>query len=103
MQIQKEGKGTTNPTKGVNTMASSMLKPTDEVLREALLKVSTKGRELYHQILSFDQTDQEDPNMNDLYQVEYGNQAVLEKEYKSLAFYPFFFLFDEKIRRQRDI
>lgn len=79
-------------------MASSIMKPTDQVLREALLNAEMKGRVLYHQILSFDQMDQEYQSMDDLYQVESGNQAVLEKEYKSLAFSSSsFFFFDEQI------
>ena len=94
---KREGNGTTNPTRDVNTMASSIMKPTDEVLREALLNTEMKERALYHQILSFDQTDREYHSMDDLYQVESGNQAVLEKEYKSLAFSSSSFFFDEQI------
>lgn len=41
------------------------------------LHAEIKGRALYHQILSFDQTDKKYQRLDDLYDVESGNLASL--------------------------
>ena len=66
-------------------MALSIVKPADEVLREVFLNTEIKGRALYHQILSFEQIDEKDQCMQDLYQVKTGNLPQLEREYKALG------------------
>ena len=45
----------------------------------------TKGCALYHEILSFEQTDQEYQKMKDLYLIESGKLPKLQNEYQALS------------------